>query len=202
MKLTDWARQAGIHPKTARRWFHHGVLPVPAHQLSTGTILVDIPPEATGAGVALYVRVSSWDHEADLARQMGRLRAWAASAGLAVVRTEAEVGSGLTGRRRRLMRLLADPSISTIVVEHRDRLARFGGEYLEAALRAQGRRVVVTDPGENTADLGRDMVDGLTAFCARLYGPPSARDRARRAVTAAKTGVPRARAKTRTRRSR
>jgi putative resolvase len=100
------------------------------------------------------------------------------------------------------MRLLADPSISTIVVEHRDRLARFGGEYLEAALRAQGRRVVVTDPGENTADLGRDMVDGLTAFCARLYGPPSARDRARRAVTAAKTGVPRARAKTRTRRSR
>ncbi len=108
--------------------------------------------------------------------------------GLAVVRTEAEVGSGLNGRRRRLMRLLADPTISTIVVEHRDRQARFGVEYLEAALRAQGRRVVVTDPGETTDDLVRDMVDVLTAFCARLYGRRSARNRARRALTAAKAG--------------
>jgi len=202
MKLTDWARQAGIHPKTARRWFHQGVLPVPAQQLSTGTILIDTSPEATGGGAALYARVASWDQKADLARQVGRLRAWAASAGLAVVLTEAEVGSGLTGRRRRLMRLLADPTISTIVVEHRDRLTRFGGEYLEAALRAQGRRVVVTDPGETTADLERDMADVLTAFCARLYGPRGARNRARRAVTATKTGHPRARAKTRTRRAR
>ncbi len=86
------------------------------------------------------------------------------------------------------MRLLADPTISTIVVEHRDRLARFGVEYLEAALRAQGRRVVVTDPGETTEDLVRDLVDVLTAFCARLYGRRSARNRARRALTAAKAG--------------
>jgi putative resolvase len=202
MRLTDWARQAGIHPKTARRWFHSGVLPVPAHQLTTGTILVDPAPEAHEGGAALYARVSSWDQKADLDRQLGRLSAWAASAGLAVVRTEAEVGSGLSGRRRRLMRLLADPTISTIVVEHRDRLARFGVEYLDAALRAQGRRVVVTDPGETTSDLGRDMVDVLTAFCARLYGRRSARNRARRAVTAAKSGLAQKQAKTRPRKSR
>ncbi len=188
MKITDWARHAGIHPKTARRWFHQGVLPAPARQLSTGTILVDAPPEANGAAVALYARVASWEHRADLDRQLGRLSAWAARTGLAVVRTEAEVGSGLTGRRRRLMRLLADPTIATIVVEHRDRLARFGVEYLEAALGAQGRRVVVTDPGETTDDLEREIVDVLTAFCARLYGRRSARNRARRALTAAKAG--------------
>ncbi len=202
MKLTDWARQTGIHPKTARRWFHQGVLPIPARQLSTGTILVDAPLEANGAGAALYARVSSWDHQADLDRQMGRLSAWAARAGLTVVRAEAEVGSGLTGRRRRLMRLLADPTISTIVVEHRDRLARFGVEELEAALRAQGRRVVITDPGETTDDLAREMVDVLTVFCARLYGRRSARNRALRAVTAAKAGSLRQRTTTRARASR
>ncbi len=202
MKITEWARHAGIHPKTARRWFHQGVLPAPARQLSTGTILVDGPPEATGAAAALYARVSSWDQRADLDRQVGRLRAWAARTGLAVVRTEAEVGSGLTGRRRRLMRLLADPTVSTIVVEHRDRLARFGVEYLEAALGAQGRRVVVTDPGETTDDLGREMVDVLTAFCARLYGRRSARNRARRALTAAKAGPQREWRTRRTRASR
>jgi putative resolvase len=100
------------------------------------------------------------------------------------------------------MRVLADPAISTIVVEHRDRLARFGVAYLDAALRAQGRRVLVIDPGETTDDLGQDMVDVLTAFCARLYGRRSARNRVLRAVTAAKTGLTWKRAKTRTHRSR
>ena len=100
------------------------------------------------------------------------------------------------------MRLLADPAICTIVVEHRDRLARFGVEHLEAALRAHGRRAVVTDPGETTDDLVRDMVDVVTAFCARLYGRRSARNRARRALTAAKAGPRWQRGKRRTRSSR
>lgn len=41
MKLSVWARQQGIDYKTAYRWFRAGILPVPARQLPTGTILVD-----------------------------------------------------------------------------------------------------------------------------------------------------------------
>jgi putative resolvase len=73
-----------------------------------------------------------------------------------------------------------------IVVEHRDRLARFGVEHLEAALSAQGRRIMVADPGETTDDLVRDMIDVLTSMCARLYGRRGARNRAMRAITATK----------------
>jgi putative resolvase len=76
--------------------------------------------------------------------------------------------------------------VTVIVVEHRDRLARFGVEQLEAALSAQGRRLVVVDPGQTSDDLVRDMVEVLTSFCARLYGPRGARNRAMRAVTCAK----------------
>jgi putative resolvase len=72
------------------------------------------------------------------------------------------------------------------VVERRDRLARFGVEHLEAALAAQGRRLVVVDPGETTDDLVRDMTDALTRFCARLYGRRGARNRALRALTCAR----------------
>ena len=43
-----------------------------------------------------------------------------------------------------------------VVVEHRDRLARFGVEHLQAALAAQGRRIVVVDTGETADDLVRD----------------------------------------------
>jgi putative resolvase len=73
-----------------------------------------------------------------------------------------------------------------VVVEHRDRLARFGVEHLEAALSAQGRLIVVTDTGETEDDLVRDMIEVLTSMCARLYGRRGARNRAMRALTATK----------------
>jgi putative resolvase len=97
-----------------------------------------------------------------------------------------EVGSGLNGKRPRLRRILSDPSATVVVVEHRDRLVRFGFENLEAALGAHGRRIVVADSGETTDDLVPDMIEVLTSMCARLYGRRGARNRAMRAVTAAK----------------
>lgn len=98
-----------------------------------------------------------------------------------------EVGSGLNGKRPELRRILSDPSVIVIVVEYRNRLARFGMEHLDAALAAQGRRVLVAHPGKTADDLGRDMIEVLTSMCARLYGRREARNRALRAVTAAKT---------------
>lgn len=73
-----------------------------------------------------------------------------------------------------------------VLVEHRDRLARFGVEYLEAALSARPRRIVVADPAETSDDLARDMIEVLTSMCARLYGRRGARNRAMRALTAAR----------------
>ena len=92
----------------------------------------------------------------------------------------------MNGSRPTLKRLLAHPQVRMIVVEHRDRLARFGVEHLEAALSAQDRKVVVADPGETTDDLVRDMIEVLSSFCARLHGRRGARNRALRAVTCAK----------------
>ena len=59
------------------------------------------------------------------------------------------------------------------------------GASQDAALAAQGRRIVVADDGETTDDLVRDMIEVLTSMCARLYGRRGARNRAMRAVTAA-----------------
>ena len=92
----------------------------------------------------------------------------------------------MNGERPKLRRVLSDPGAKVIVVEHRDRLARFGVEHLEAALGAQGRRIVVADPGETTDDMVRDMIEVLTSMCVRLYGRRGARNRAMRAVTATK----------------
>jgi putative resolvase len=191
MKLSEWAARNGVHYQTAWRWWKQGTLPVPAQQLASGTILIDVPAPTSSGGTGLartvaYARVSAHDQRGDLDRQISRVVRWASSQRLAVDQVVTEVGSGLNGRRPKLARLLADPTVTTIVVEHRDRLARFGVEQLQAALAAQRRRIVVADDGETTDDLVRDMIEVLTSFCARLYGRRGARNRALRALTAAR----------------
>ena len=74
----------------------------------------------------------------------------------------------MDGIRGKVPRLVADPQVSTVVVEHRDRLGRRNTELVEAAFWAAGRRLVVPDGGEVTDDLVGDMVAVLTSLCARL----------------------------------
>lgn len=189
MKLSAWAKEQGISYRTALNWFHAGTLPVPARQLATGTILVDPPVVGSGVVVA-YCRVGSHDQEADLERQAGRVATLCSARGIRIDRTVTEIGSGLNGGRTKLRKLLGDPKVSTIVVEHRDRLARLGVEYLEAALSAHGRSVVVLDDAEPLDDaelpddVARDLTEVLTCMCARLYGRRCASRRAAAAVVA------------------
>lgn len=185
MKLSEWADRQGIHYQTAWKWWKEGNLPVAASQTPTGMILVQ-EKDSMATGVALYARVSSSDQREDLERQVGRLAAWATDQGMNVSRTVSEVGSGLNGSRRKLKRLLQDDSIEAIVVEHRERLARFGAEYIEAALAAQGRKLIVVEEREVDDDLVRDMTEVLTSLCARLYGRRSAKRRAEAALRVAK----------------
>jgi len=191
MNLTEWARAQGISPRTAYRWFRQGTLPVPAERVGQRTILVNIDANAVAGAagaVGLYARVSSHDQEPDLERQTARLAEWAAKGGHRVVRVESETGAGMNGARSKAKRLLADPAVTVVVVEHKDRLGRVNVELVEAALAAHGRRLVVLDEGEVEDDLVRDMVEILTSFCARLYGRRSAKNRARKALEAAEHG--------------
>jgi putative resolvase len=160
-------------------------MPVPARKLASGTIWVDVgAPQEVGRTV-VYARVSSHDQKADLDRQVARVTQWVTAQKMSVGEVVTEVGSGLNGKRTRLRRLLADPAASVIVVEHRDRLARFGVEYLEASLAATGRKVLIVDEGEVEDDLVRDMTEVLTLMCARLYGRRGAKNRAKRALECA-----------------
>ena len=101
-----------------------------------------------------------------------------------------EVGSALDGKRRKFLTLLRDESVGVIVVEHRDRFVRFGAEYGEAALSAQGRRLLVVDPAAVDNDLVRAVTEILTWLWARLYGRRAAANRARRAVDLATGPAP------------
>ena len=58
-----------------------------------------------------------------------------------------------------------------MVVEHKDRLSRFGVRYIETLLRVQGRRLEIVNESENDKeDLFADFTAIVYSFCARLYG--------------------------------
>ena len=192
MNLTEWAQAQGVHVQTAYRWYREGTLPVPARKV--GRLILVSPQTAAGSvrkadSAGLYARVSSHDQKSSLDEQVARLSAWAAEAGLPVVRVETEVGSGVNGSRAKVRRLLADPAVTVVVVEHRDRLGRMNTELVEAALSAHDRRLVVLDDSEVSGDVVGDMVEVLTWFCARLYGRRSARNRALKALGCAQQDI-------------
>jgi putative resolvase len=89
VKLSEWAKQEGIHYQTAWGWFRDGKLPVPGTRRPSGTILVEVPPtNAAGAGrAAIYARVFSHDQRFDLDRQVARMTEWATTQGMARLRS-------------------------------------------------------------------------------------------------------------------
>ena len=144
---------------------------------------------ASGGRTVLYARVSSSDQAADLVRQADRLQRFAKKQGWAVDEMVMETAPGLNGKRRKLLRVLGSGGPVRLVVEHRDRLARFGFEMVEAALAGGGGEVVVVEDGDDVDDdLVRDATEVLTSMCARLYGHSSAPRRAERALAAAAAG--------------
>nr|BBH86133.1 hypothetical protein KTC_08840 [Thermosporothrix sp. COM3] len=150
-----------------------------AYQLDTGTIIVREPEQRQEVpSVALYARVSSADQKEDLERQMQRLKDYAASRGYQVKRTVSDLASGLNENRPKLLKLLTDLSITVVVVEHRDRLTRFGFTYIEQLMQTQGRRIEVIFPSDTDTDLVDDFIAIITSMASRIYGRRTSKRRA------------------------
>lgn len=190
MRIREWAEREGFHPQTVWRWCREGKMPVPFERTATGAIIVhdlkyeNTTPTTAAGRTVCYARVSRADQKNDLQRQGDRLKAFALNMGVDAPEVVTEIGSGVDDKRRKLNQLLADPTVTTIIVEHRDRLARMNVGLVESVLEASGRRLVVVDDAERDDDLTCDMSEVLTLFCARLYDRKSAKRRAEQALEA------------------
>jgi putative resolvase len=178
MRLHEYANKMGVTYKTAFRWWKAGRLD--AYQLETGTVIVrdDTPLPETATGIALYARVSMQGRKADLERQVERLKTYAASKGYQVTKVVQEVASGMNDNRPKLSKILTDTHIGIIVVEHRDRLTRFGFAYIEQLLNMQGRRIEVMFPSDTNHDLVDDFIAVITSMASRIYGRRHSKERA------------------------
>lgn len=176
MKLSKYAEKIGVKRATATKWFHKGLIKG-AYQLSTGTIIVPDEifneKESENGETVIYTRVSSPERrKTDLEYQAKRMSDFCVSNGWKIDRIIKEVGSGLNDSRPKLMELFEGKrNVQRIVVEHKDKLTRFGFNYLLALAEARGIEIIVADKTENPKDdLMSDFVSVVTSFCARMYG--------------------------------
>jgi len=127
--------------------------------------------------VAIYARVSSNAQKDDLERQLNALRDWVKETlGEVSVIEVKDIGSGLKEDRRGLRKLLElakRRQIDAIVVAYKDRLTRFGFEYLVELFKAYGVNVIVAfqeEPKDYTQELAEDFVEIVRSLASRIYG--------------------------------
>lgn len=170
MKLSTYAKLKDVHYLTAYRWWKEGRLK--GEQLDTGTIVVenDALPKRP-EGVITYSRVSSSENKINLESQNQRLADYCAAKGYRIIDQIIEIGSGVNDNRKKLNLLLEREDYNRIVVEHKDRLTRFGFNYLKILFNKLGVELEVINETDGVKeDLIQDFVSIITSFCARIYG--------------------------------
>ncbi len=172
MKLSVWAKKQGVTYRTAFRWFQEGNMPCRVEQMPSGTIIVHDESETkkVDQNVIVYTRVSSYERKGCLDGQVKRCCDFAETLGLSVDKVHKEIASGMNDKRKKLASLLAAKP-SHVIIEHKDRLTRFGFNYIELLLSQQGCEIIVVNRDEDDeVDLMKDLISIITSFCCRLYG--------------------------------
>lgn len=170
-KLSDYARELGIGYRAAWSRFMAGRIPG-AWLDETRHVVVPDASERKGNLAVLYAQVSSAKNRPYLDSQAERLGQYAAARGRQVMEAVKETGSGVNDHRKKLEKLLCNSTEwDILVVEHKDRLTRFGFHYLDTLLGQLGKRIEVVNLADNDrADLMQDLVAVLYSFSARMYG--------------------------------
>lgn len=170
-KISTYAKRNDMSYLTVYYMVKRGELK--SEQLPSGSIRIITDNSSNNHNkVILYARVSSSENKSNLESQMNRLRDYACAKGYIVIKEVKEIGSGLNDKRKQLESVFKNNDWSKIIVEHKDRLARFGVNFIEVLLQNQGKSIEIINEVESNSkeDIMQDFVSIITSFTARLYG--------------------------------
>jgi putative resolvase len=178
MKLSEWAKSVGLNYKTAWKLFKENNLPVKAIQLKTGTIIVEEEKISNAErNTVIYCRVSNHSRKKEIEYQVERCKNFCYTNGWTINKIHKEIASGMNDNRKILWQMI-ESNPSRIVIENKDRLTRFGFNYIEKFLIKNGCEIVVINKTEeDEKDLLKDLTSVIYSFCARLYGMRRAKNK-------------------------
>ncbi len=122
-----------------------------------------------------YCRVSSPGQKDDLLSQQKAVADFCVGAGIAVDEVIVEIGGGLNLKRKqfvRIMSLVEARAIHTLVIAHKDRLARFGMDWFEYFLEQHGCKLVIikNEALSPESEMVQDLMTIIDGFSYRLEG--------------------------------
>lgn len=183
MKLSDYAKKVGVSYKTAHRWWKAGQLK--GYQLPSGTIVIEEEKVVSqDTRVCIYTRVSSIEDKQNLDRQAELLTQYAIAKGYKIHKIVKEIASGANDNRKLLTAALKDDGYNILLVEHKDRLARFGVNYLKILLEKSGQTLEVVNEADNDREeeMRQDLVSIVSSFSARLFGKRNSKRKAEKLI--------------------
>ena len=181
VKLSEYAKLIGYRYITIWKKYKEGKITPTRKEGNRVLVMIDedemFPLSSKNNRVAIYARVSDNDSKDNLVRQQERLENYATMRGYRIVKSVKEVGSGLDDSRTKLVKLLADPTeYDILLIEHKDRLTRFGFNYINTLLKAMNKRVEVANASDENSNLIEDMTSIVYSFSERLYGSRRAKN--------------------------
>ncbi len=172
-KLSEYAKEHNVTYRTAFNHFHRGLI-VGAYQLKTGTIVIpdnqkdDIEKSEY---IITYSRVSSSENKNNLETQNERLINYCNAKGWKTQENIKEIGSGINDNRKKLLKIFKDEKATKLIVEHEDRLTRFGFNYLKELCNKINCEIIIINESETKKeDIIEDFISIITSFCAKIYG--------------------------------
>jgi len=190
LRPKEVCQRLGVSYSTLSRWVREGR--IKAVRTAGGKFRVpesEVRRIAEGLPISkeiravIYVRVSSSDQKSELERQIQYLTEYCVAKGYRVVGVLSDVASGLKTDRKGLMKLfnyVVNRQVDVVVVMYRDRLTRFGFEYLEFFFKQYGVRIEVVfgeEPKDVYQELVEELIEIVTFFSGKLYGMRSHREK-------------------------
>jgi putative resolvase len=175
IKLSKWAKSVGLTYRTANRHFKEGKIPHKTKVLPSGALLVcqEEVNSFVDRDCVIYCRVSSPNKREDLKRQIERCKDYAIRNGFNITKIYKEVASGMNDNRRELNKVFDDLDSKdfTLIIENKDRLTRFGFNYIEKFIKSKNSKILIINKSDDDQqDLMKDLISIITSFCCRLYG--------------------------------
>lgn len=171
MKLSKYAKQNSVTYRTAWNRAKRGTIKTKQDELGNILVIIEDNKKPITKRAVIYTRVSSNEMKDNLKRQTERLVNWSTSNGYEIVNISEEISSGMNDDRKKLNKILEMEDYDYLIVEHKDRLARFGFNFLEKMLKKDNKEIIVVNKTiDKNEDIIKDMISIVYSFSARIYG--------------------------------
>lgn len=183
LKPKDVAKILNVTVRTLQSWDRQGLLPAlrtPAgrrwySEEQINKFLNKENSQNSGKINIAYSRVSSRQQKNELENQENFIKNYVNGNGMIIGKYFSDIGSGLNYKREnflKMIELVTERKVDKIFVTYKDRVARFGFDFVEWICQRFGTEIIVLNDEKTSPEneLVNDLISIIHVFSRRIYG--------------------------------